>query len=138
MLSGDEIRAYRKRMKLKQDTASALFGGGKVAFSRYENDDITQNTAMDNLLRLCMDAPINLLKLASLKGLQLPPDTRNIVNNHSRDQFLKLAPMMQKLLDQELANKRKRSTQTASNDCQIGAYSQVGTTVETVRWARVA
>ena len=138
LLGGAEIRTYRKRMKLRQDTAAALFGGGKVAFSRYESDDIIQSTAMDSLLRLCMAMPTNLSKLASLKGLQLPPETRNIVNSHSRDQFIKLAPLVQKILDQELTEKRKHSAQSASNDSSLGAYSQAGKTVETSRWERAA
>lgn len=138
LLGGAEIRTYRKSVKLKQETAAALFGGGKVAFSRYESDDIIQSTAMDSLLRLCMATPANLLKLASLKGLQLPPDTRSIVSNHSRDQFIKLAPLVQKLLDQELAQKRKHSAPSASNDSFAGAYAQDGAIVETVRWERAA
>jgi HTH-type transcriptional regulator/antitoxin MqsA len=138
LLCGAEIRVYRKSLKLKQETAAALFGGGKVAFSRYESDDISQSSAMDSLLRLCMAAPANLLKLASLKGLQLPAETRNIVNNHSRDQFIKLAPLVQKLLDQELANNRKHNAPSASNDSLRGAYSQAGMTFETVRWERAA
>ena len=32
--------------------AARLLGGGPVAFSKYENDDVAQSESMDNLLRL--------------------------------------------------------------------------------------
>lgn len=52
LLSGDDIRAIRGQYNLTQDQASKLFGGGPVAFSKYENDDVAHSEAMDNLLRL--------------------------------------------------------------------------------------
>lgn len=138
LLTGAEIRAYRKCMKLKQETAAALFGGGKVAFCRYENDDISQTSAMDSLLRLCMGTSANLLNLARQKCVQLPPDTLSIIKNHSMDQLIKLAPVVQKLLDQELANKRKHSSIVASNDSAVWMNQQAGNVVETARWGRAA
>lgn len=52
LLTGDEIRAIRKQYHLTQEQAAKLFGGGPVAFSKYENDDVAHSEAMDNLLRL--------------------------------------------------------------------------------------
>ncbi|MEO7559627.1 MAG: type II toxin-antitoxin system MqsA family antitoxin [Nitrosospira sp.] len=72
LLTGSEIRALRKNFELTQTLAAELFGGGKVAFSRYENDDITQSVAMDSLLRLCADNNSNLLLLAVQKKIDLP------------------------------------------------------------------
>lgn len=57
---------------MTQGLAAELFGGGKVAFSRYESDDITQSTAMDSLLRLCAANSSNLLLLAIQKKIDLP------------------------------------------------------------------
>lgn len=52
MLTGAEVRALRERLGLTQAEAAKVFGGGVVAFSKYENDDVTQSEAMDKLMRL--------------------------------------------------------------------------------------
>jgi len=52
LLTGEEIRAIREKYQLTQAQAAKLFGGGPVAFSKYENDDVAHSEAMDNLLRL--------------------------------------------------------------------------------------
>lgn len=52
LLTGAEICALRDKYKLTQTQAAMLFGGGPVAFSKYENDDVSQSEAMDSLLRL--------------------------------------------------------------------------------------
>ena len=52
LLTGEEITALRKQYKLTQGQAAKLFGGGPVAFSKYENDDVAQSESMDTLLRL--------------------------------------------------------------------------------------
>lgn len=57
LLTGEEITALRKQYKLTQGQAAKLFGGGPVAFSKYENDDVAQSDAMDTLLRLVRGSP---------------------------------------------------------------------------------
>lgn len=57
LLTGDEITALRKQYQLTQAQAAKLFGGGPVAFSKYENDDVAQSEAMDTLLRLIRRSP---------------------------------------------------------------------------------
>lgn len=52
LLTGAEICALRDKYKLRQGQAAKLFGGGPVAFSKYENDDVSQSEPMDKLLRL--------------------------------------------------------------------------------------
>jgi len=52
LLTGAEIRAIREKYQLTQAQAAKLFGGGPVAFSKYENDDVAHSDAMDVLLRL--------------------------------------------------------------------------------------
>lgn len=52
LLTGDEICAIRDKYKITQGQAARLFGGGPVAFSKYENDDVAQSESMDTLLRL--------------------------------------------------------------------------------------
>ncbi len=52
LLTGREIVALREQYHLTQGLAAKLFGGGPVAFSKYENDDVAQSESMDTLLRL--------------------------------------------------------------------------------------
>lgn len=65
LLSGKQIRAIRERLELTQREAATLFGGGPVAFSKYESEDVVQSVAMDRLLRLVSlmgDAALILLR----------------------------------------------------------------------------
>ena len=57
LLSGQEIRNLRERLRINQTEAARLFGGGKVAFSKYENDDVAQSEGMDKLLRIVAEIP---------------------------------------------------------------------------------
>jgi HTH-type transcriptional regulator/antitoxin MqsA len=70
LLTGGEITALRKQYKLTQAQAAQLFGGGPVAFSKYENDDVAQSEAMDTLLRLVRRSPEAFWALVEEKGLQ--------------------------------------------------------------------
>jgi len=54
LLTGTEICALRDRYEINQKQASRLFGGGPVAFSKYENDDVAHSESMDKLLRLVL------------------------------------------------------------------------------------
>ena len=42
LLSSTEIKAIRNSLNLTVKLAGELFGGGPVAFSKYENDDLIQ------------------------------------------------------------------------------------------------
>ena len=55
LLSGEEIKCIRKKYNLTQPQASEIFGGGPVAFAKYERDDILHSIAMDKLLRVARD-----------------------------------------------------------------------------------
>lgn len=57
LLPGSEVREIRMSLKLTQKEAARIFGGGPVAFSKYESDDVTQSEAMDKLLRLSSELP---------------------------------------------------------------------------------
>jgi HTH-type transcriptional regulator/antitoxin MqsA len=56
-LTGEEVRALRVQLDLTQAEAARVFGGGQVAFSKYENDDVVQSEAMDKLLRVAAEVP---------------------------------------------------------------------------------
>lgn len=69
LLTGAEITALRKQYGLTQTQAAQLFGGGPVAFSKYENDDVAQSEAMDTLLRLVRRSPEAFRALQAEKGM---------------------------------------------------------------------
>ena len=69
LLTGDEIRALRDKYTLTQGQASKLFGGGPVAFSKYENDDVAHSEAMDTLLRLVRRSEPAFWELVDEKGM---------------------------------------------------------------------
>lgn len=69
LLTGFEVRALRERLGLTQAEAAKVFGGGVVAFSKYENDDVSQSEAMDKLMRLADCFPQVLEKLRLDAGL---------------------------------------------------------------------
>lgn len=68
LLSGIEIRVLRERLELKQAEAARIFGGGPVAFSKYENDDVAQSESMDKLLRVAAAVPEAFYWLATAAG----------------------------------------------------------------------
>ncbi|VAW39282.1 hypothetical protein MNBD_GAMMA01-1969 [hydrothermal vent metagenome] len=57
LLTSEEIRQARRQLKLTQEQASLVFGGGKNAFSKYERDEVSQSKAMDKLIRTCLHHP---------------------------------------------------------------------------------
>lgn len=85
LLSGAEVRALREHYGISQYQAAELFGGGPVAFSKYENDDVTQSESMDRLLRLVRDnesAFWTLVQQSSLAGTLLPSWAKKKVWHH--------------------------------------------------------
>lgn len=57
-LTGNEIVALRNRLGVTQAQAAKMYGGGPVAFSKYEKDDVTQSESMDKLLRVVDKFPM--------------------------------------------------------------------------------
>lgn len=68
---GKEIAEMRKKHHLSQSLAADIFGGGPVAFSKYENDDLIPDESMVNLLKLAIAHPDTVRRLAKLKGIEL-------------------------------------------------------------------
>jgi len=98
LLSGEEIRALRERFHLTQKIAAELFGGGPVAFAKYEADEVVQSQSMDRLLRLCGQAPANLVRLATLAKIDLPQKTRQAVNALRRTAQAKASDRLSEVL----------------------------------------
>lgn len=71
LLTGAEVRCLRARFGISQADAARIFGGGPVAFSKYENDDVAQSESMDKLLRVATDVPGAIEYLAGEAGIRL-------------------------------------------------------------------
>lgn len=69
---GHEIAKMRQHYGLTQALAGQLFGGGPVAFSKYEHDDFLPDEAMANLLHLAIHYPDTVSRLALRKNISLP------------------------------------------------------------------
>jgi HTH-type transcriptional regulator / antitoxin MqsA len=70
-LTGQQIFALRRRYNLTQKEAGKLFGGGPVAFSKYESEDIVPTDAMNKLLWLAINLPESVDRLATLVNIDL-------------------------------------------------------------------
>jgi len=72
VLMGEEIVALRKRYGLTQQAAAQIFGKGKIAFSRYENEVSYPDDSTTLLLQLALEKPDSLKWLADRAGVDLP------------------------------------------------------------------
>lgn len=87
-LAGGDIRDFRKRFGLTQELCALLFGGGEVAFSRYESDTVYQSAPMDRLIRLCINDPKNILELAKQSTVALSKETRHQIQMEADKRFM--------------------------------------------------
>lgn len=74
-LTGDEIHALRKSFSVTQEVAGKVFGGGPVAFCKYERHDLTPSDSMDNLLWVVREFPVIAERLARRHGVEIAPVT---------------------------------------------------------------
>lgn len=72
LLLGEEILALRRRYGITQQAASTLFGKGKIAFSRYENETSYPDASTTKLLALALEKPGVMRALADKAGIKLP------------------------------------------------------------------
>lgn len=52
LLTAADIKRIRRKLHLTQEQMATVLGGGLKGFTRYENGQIIQSRAMDNLLRI--------------------------------------------------------------------------------------
>ncbi|MCQ6261969.1 type II toxin-antitoxin system MqsA family antitoxin [Alcanivorax sp. MM125-6] len=83
LLTGSEIQALRARWGLTQKSAATLFGGGPVAFAKYEADEVCQSQAMDRLLRAYDQIPRLRVWLHGHGGV--PHIENQVVEGHPED-----------------------------------------------------
>lgn len=72
LLMGEEIVALRNRYGLTQQATSKIFGKGKIAFSRYENEVTYPDESTTLMLRMAIEKPDSLKWLADQAGVPLP------------------------------------------------------------------
>lgn len=72
LLLGEEVLALRKRYGLTQQEAAKVFGKGKIAFSRYENETSYPDETTSLMLRMALDQPASIKWLADQAGVELP------------------------------------------------------------------
>ena len=57
LLSPTEVRRIRKKLRLNQEAAGQILGGGPNAFHKYEKGDVLPSQAISNLLRVLEALP---------------------------------------------------------------------------------
>lgn len=122
LLTGDEIRVFRESFHITQAIAASLFGGGKVAFSKYECDEIAHNVSMDRLLRLAIAVPENLLRLALMSGTELSEQTTSAIEDNLSKRFFEAARQAQKKLDRKNQVNLKPKLTIVRNDFQMVSW----------------
>ncbi len=72
VLMGEEIVSLRKRYGLTQQAAARVFGKGKIAFSRYENEVTYPDDGTMLMLSMAIEKPDSMKWLADRAGVELP------------------------------------------------------------------
>ncbi|HEY1068991.1 MAG TPA: type II TA system antitoxin MqsA family protein [Thermomonas sp.] len=72
VLLGEEIFSLRRRYGITQQAAAKIFGKGKIAFSRYENETSYPDDSATLLLTLAIEKPEVIRSLADKAGVELP------------------------------------------------------------------
>lgn len=110
LLTGGEVRSLRRSLGLSQSDAGRLFGGGPVAFSKYENDDGAQSEPMNNLLKVSKRFPMVAAYLANEAGVTLSVRDHFLVGTQRSYVSKELSHPMARL-DQAIGN-----TQVSNSD----------------------
>ena len=63
LLTAADIKRIRRKLHLTQEQMATVLGGGLKGFARYENGQVVQSRAMDNLLRILDRFPESLAVL---------------------------------------------------------------------------
>lgn len=132
LLLGEEILALRKRYGLTQQQASAVFGKGKIAFSRYEAETSYPDTSTTLLLTLASERPDVMKSLADKAGIALP-----LWPERAEDgQRVKLGAMNRNDLKRQRVPSAPAAKAGAGGKVGPAARAQAGAKVATARKAR--
>jgi HTH-type transcriptional regulator/antitoxin MqsA len=70
LLMAADIKRIRRKLHLTQEQLATVLGGGLKGFARYENGQVVQSRAMDNLLRILDRFPESLAVLPGVERRQ--------------------------------------------------------------------
>jgi len=70
LLMAADIKRIRRKLHLTQEQMATVLGGGLKGFARYENGQVIQSRAMDNLLRILDRFPESLNALPGVSRRQ--------------------------------------------------------------------
>lgn len=104
-MTGPAIKALRSKLHISHKLAGQLFGGGPVAFCKYENHEISPTDAMDNLLWIADMFPSVVSALAERHRIAIPniqPTTPQIK--------LDMSALDEGIVPEYMANAAVRST----------------------------
>ena len=118
LLTGEQVRELRESLCLTQTQAAQMFGGGPVAFSKYESDDVAQSESMNKLLRLASAMPAALTWLKQDAGFDVTEAVQRSAafTVHTATRFMRQRGVRQDFSDFE-------STALISQQVEIGAQS---------------
>jgi len=88
LMTGIDVKAMRQSLGLNQGQAARLFGGGPVAFSKYENDDVIQSEPMNNLLKVSKRFPMVAAYLAREAGVELKDHSHLVASFQPRRSYV--------------------------------------------------
>lgn len=88
LLSGKRVGEIRKKFGLTLTQANEVFGGGPVAFSKYEHDDLCQSEQMDKLIDGAEKCPNFFAYLVDRAGIKLETTNVSIAKNESQSVVL--------------------------------------------------
>ncbi|WP_082938605.1 type II TA system antitoxin MqsA family protein [Mitsuaria sp. 7] len=91
LLMGEEIVALRKRYGLTQQAAARIFGKGKIAFSRYENEASYPDDSTTLMLQAAIEMPRFIKWLADKAGVELPLWRQRMRDDAAARRALRLA-----------------------------------------------
>lgn len=91
LLMGEEIVALRKRYGLTQQAAAKIFGKGKIAFSRYENEASYPDDSTTLMLQAAIEMPRFIKWLADRAGVELPMWRQRMRDDAAARRALRLA-----------------------------------------------
>lgn len=117
MLMGEEILALRRRWGITQQQAAKIFGKGKIAFSRYENETSYPDASTTKLLTLAMEMPEVMRRLAEKARVSLPVKQQQ-VSPESQDER-DLTTSIRQVLATLLASHRKPKSSRKSQVIQL-------------------
>lgn len=88
LLSGAKVREYRESFGLTVALAGKVFGGGPVAFSKYENDEICQSDAINKLLIGAKELPAFYVHLCKQVGVKVKVGSSGAVTVEATDSIV--------------------------------------------------